>query len=290
MPVVCLHLEELCRALHAILLPSTNGRPACEPVAAGFDLCQTGVVSSDDDLPTWSSIADWYDQLLLTGSGPHQTALACLDNLMPDVADLSIIDIACGQGIVSRHLASKGARVTASDFSDAMIANAIGHGTPDGHPIDFRVDNAETLSTCNDASFDGATCQLGLMDIADLDATLAAISRILRPRGWLVFVIAHPAFLAPDSERVTLSDGRPAAAITDYFDERFWRSTNPEGVRRAGNFHRTMSTYLNSLHAAGFVIEEAAEPAANELLAQQQPLYTRVPIFFAARARLAEEC
>jgi len=51
-----------------------------------------------------------------------------------------------------------------------------------------------------------------------------------------------------------------------------------------------MSTYLNSLHAAGFVIEEATEPAANELLAQQQPLYTRVPIFFAARARLAEEC
>jgi len=93
-------------------------------------------------------------------------------------------------------------------------------------------------------------------------------------------------FLTPDTERVQLADGRPAAAVTDYLDERFWRSTNPEGVRRAGNYHRTFSTYLTALHNAGFHLEEAIEPQANDLLAQQQPLYSRVPIFFAARVRL----
>lgn len=243
---------------------------------------------TNDGLPTWSSIADWYDELLVAGSGPHETALGCLEQLMPDIDGLHLVDVACGQGIAARLLAAKGAMVTGVDFSEAMVANAIGHGTPRGAAIDYRVDDAQTLATLNDDSFDGATCQLALMDIPDLDAALSSIARVLRPSGWLAFVIGHPVFLAPGTERVDLSDGRPGAAITDYLQERFWRSTNPEGVRRAGNFHRTFSTYLNALHAAGFIVEEAIEPHANDLLAKQQPLYARVPIFFAARVRFVQ--
>ncbi len=238
------------------------------------------------DLPTWSSIADWYDELLQAGSGPHETGIECLRRLMPDVDGLVMLDVACGQGIASRMLAAAGASVTAIDLSPNMIANAQRHGTPTGTPIDYRVDDAQTLATMADASVDGVTCQLGLMDAPDLDAMLASAARVLRPNGWLAFVIGHPVFLTPDTEVVETSDGRPAAAVTDYLHERFWRSTNPQGVRRAGNYHRTFSTYLNALHRAGFHLEEAIEPQANDLLAAQQPLYTRVPIFFAARARL----
>lgn len=236
--------------------------------------------------PTWSSIADWYDELLVAGSGPHQTAIGCLQQLVPSPEGLRIIDVACGQGIAARMLAAAGATVTAIDYSDAMIANALRHATPSGTTIDYHVDDGQTLATQPSDVFDGATCQLGLMDIPDLDATLTSIARVLQPGGWLAFVIGHPVFLTPDTERVTLVDGRPAAAIADYLEERFWRSANPQGVRRAGNYHRTFSTYLNALHRAGFHIEEAVEPEANELLATQQPLYSRVPIFFAARARL----
>lgn len=46
-----------------------------------------------------------------------------------------------------------------------------------------------------------------------------------------------------------------------------------------------LSTYLNALVSASFHIEEADEPIADELLARQQPVYSEVPIFFAARAR-----
>jgi hypothetical protein len=77
-----------------------------------------------------------------------------------------------------------------------------------------------------------------------------------------------------------------AVQVTGYFEERFWRSSNPNGVRRAGNHHRTLSTYLNSLVRSGFMLELVEEPMASPLLAQQQPLYEEVPIFFAARARV----
>ncbi len=243
----------------------------------------------DTDQPTWSSIADWYDELLVAGSGPHETALIGLAKLLPDVDRLDVIDIACGQGIASRLAAKLGANVTGVDSSGAMIDNARRHGTPDGMPISYSVDDAQVLSTFAADSFDGAICQLALMDIPDLDAALGAIARVLRPAGTLTFTIGHPVFLAPDTARVTNASGEPAIEISGYFEERFWRSTNPQGVRRAGNHHRTFSTYLNALATAGFSIEEAAEPKANSLLAQQQPIYTQLPIFFAARARLTTD-
>lgn len=74
--------------------------------------------------------------------------------------------------------------------------------------------------------------------------------------------------------------------MTGYFQERFWRSSNPEGVRRAGSHHRMLNTHLNALTRAGLALDEAHEPIASELLKRQQPLYEKEPIFFAARARL----
>lgn len=75
-----------------------------------------------------------------------------------------------------------------------------------------------------------------------------------------------------------------AATVFGVDEERFWRSNNPEGVRRAGNHHRTLATYLNSLIAAGFVIDAVEEPQPTPLLAARQPQYASVPIFWATRA------
>lgn len=52
----------------------------------------------------------------------------------------------------------------------------------------------------------------------------------------------------------------------------------------SGNDHRTLSTYLNGLIRAGFVLDAVEEPKASDLLMKQQPLEGEVPIFFACRA------
>jgi SAM-dependent methyltransferase len=237
------------------------------------------------DGPTWSDIAAWYDRLVEGGSGPHETAVECLRGLLPRVDGAAVLDVGCGQGLATRAVSAAGAaRVVGTDASAAMVSLARRHGAPPGCDLSYVVDDAQHLAAFRTASFDGVTCQLALMDIPDLDATLEAIGRVLRPGGWLVFVIGHPCFLVPDAAVAVPPDGRATVTVTGYFDERFWRSSNPCGVRRAGNHHRMLSTYVNALVRHGFTLDEVAEPAATAELARQQPVYAEVPIFLAARA------
>jgi hypothetical protein len=49
------------------------------------------------DGPSWSDIATWYDGLLRAGSGPHETATACLLGLVPQPTGAEVLDLACGQ-------------------------------------------------------------------------------------------------------------------------------------------------------------------------------------------------
>jgi ubiquinone/menaquinone biosynthesis C-methylase UbiE len=245
-------------------------------------------MNTEPETATWSSIADWYDSLLQSGSGPHEHAVETLMRLSPTAKGADVLDIACGQGHASRALARAGARsVTGADLAPEMIAAARRHEGDEPVGITYLIEDATTLHALPDAAFDLVTCQLGLMDIPDLSATLTAVHRVLRPGGAFVFVIGHPCFLAPDAQTVTTTDGRPGRLITDYLHEQFWTSRNPQGVRRAGNHHRTLSTYINALLASGFALELVDEPPAGTLLAQQQPVYSAIPIFFGARVRKA---
>ena len=236
----------------------------------------------------WSTLAAWYDGLLDAGSGPHETAVASLLGLVPPLAGAEVLDVACGQGLATRALAEAGAAsVVGVDLAPSMIETAR-RRTPEHLRISWRLDDAERLGTFRDAAFDGVTCQLGLMDIADLAAALRSIRRVLRTGGWFVFVIGHPCFLAPRAVTRRDDDGRLGRLVTSYLDEEFWRSSNPNGVRgRAGNYHRALSVYLNAVLASGFRLDAVEEPRASRLLLDQQPVYQDLPIFLAARALAA---
>jgi len=242
------------------------------------------MAGSEEQAVTWPQIAGWYDQLVRQGSGPHELAVATTLRLVPDLRGARVLDVACGQGMATRALARAGAgSVTGADLSAEMIDIARGYEVAEPLGIRYLTSDARTLAGLGDASCDVVTCQLGLMDIPDLPAALASVARVLRPGGSFVFVIGHPCFLAPGAATVATADGGPARLIGDYLRERFWRSANPAGVRRVGNHHRTVATYLNTLTACGLTLDLVDEPPASGRLATDQPVYRNVPIFLAAR-------
>jgi SAM-dependent methyltransferase len=119
--------------------------------------------------------------------------------------------------------------------------------------------------------FDGAVCNMALMDVDDLDAAMATVARVVRPGGWFSFSLLHPCFPG-------LKDGAteqlPSWPPDHGYAAEGWWSTRGDGVRgRVGANHRMLSTYLNAALRAGFELVEFGEPAAP------------VPRFFIASCR-----
>lgn len=207
-------------------------------------------------MPTaqYDRIASWYDEWISTGWDEVERSL--LESLMGGIKDKAICDLACGQGRISRELARAGANVVGVDVSDGLleIAQREEEARPLG--ITYVNDNAHFLSTLSDGSFDGVLCAWSLLDIEDLSACLSSIARILRRDGWFVFNMTHPCFDAPGPR----SEGS-GPWQGDYFDEGYWLSDNPNGVRsKVGSYHRKLSTYLNALVDAGLAIDKVVEP------------------------------
>jgi 2-polyprenyl-3-methyl-5-hydroxy-6-metoxy-1,4-benzoquinol methylase len=203
----------------------------------------------------YDDIADWYPTWVGDGDGlivGHFGTLA-----MPGTR---VLDVACGHGRASRGFARLGASVVGVDVSAELIALAREREATDGLGIEYLAADASRIDTWWDGRmFEGAVCEMAIMDIDDLDGVVRAVATAVVPAGWFVISMVHPCF--PGNE-AGLPSWPPDGS---YFDEGRWTSAahNPDGVRRrVGSSHRTVSTYCNALIDAGFDIERLVEPPA----------------------------
>jgi ubiquinone/menaquinone biosynthesis C-methylase UbiE len=96
----------------------------------------------------------------------------------------SILDVACGTGVVARLAAGRvgtTGRVAALDQNPAMLSTARSIACP-GAPIGWYESSAESIPL-PDGAFDVVFCQLGLQFVADKGAALREIHRVLAPGG-----------------------------------------------------------------------------------------------------------
>jgi 2-polyprenyl-3-methyl-5-hydroxy-6-metoxy-1,4-benzoquinol methylase len=211
---------------------------------------------SDEHLTRYDGIADWYSTWVGDGDG---VVVDGVGGLLPrTLRGIRVLDVACGNGRASRGLARLGAQVVGVDLSASLIA--IGREREVADPLGIvyhAADAAQPEKWWNGVPFDGAVCEMAVMDIDDLNGTMSAVAETVRYHGWFVMSMVHPCFRGNDAG---LSSWSPDAT---YFDEGRWTSDrhNPDGVRvRVGSSHRTLSTYLNTLIDAGLVVERLVEP------------------------------
>lgn len=195
----------------------------------------------------YDSHADWY----VTHTQEWQPTAA--DFLSPDLTGQAVLDLACGWGQLSRVLAERGAAVTGVDVAEQLLARARDLEQAEPAGIRYLAGNAAGTRWWDGTPFDGAVCNMALMDIDDLPGAMSAVARVLRPGGWFVFTLFHPCFPGRGD---TLSSWPVDGG---YGTERRW-STGRDGVRgHVGANHRMVSTYLNAALRAGLEFEEFAE-------------------------------
>jgi 2-polyprenyl-3-methyl-5-hydroxy-6-metoxy-1,4-benzoquinol methylase len=201
----------------------------------------------------YDEFAEWYEQWI----SDAPPLIAAQAGLLPAVTGDRVLDIACGQGRMSRHLAMLGADVAGIDISAAMLGKARAAGPENITYI--HADVTRHRAWWDGRPFDGCTCELALMDVDDLEGTLSTVTAVLRPGGWFVASIVHPCFPGSAGGR---SSWPPEQG---YESEGWWTSPDhsPGGVRiRVGATHRKLSTYLNALLDAGLEAEHFVEPPA----------------------------
>ena len=241
---------------------------------------------------SYNDIAQWYDQFLRERPVYTEVILPNLLTLVGKIEGEVICDLACGQGWVARELARRGAQVTGLDLAPNLLALARGYEEQEPLGIVYVQGDAQRAERLSARQFSGCVCVMALINIPDLQATFQSIRRILKPRGWLVFAISHPCFETPHAQWTSLPDPEHPLGriVTGYFDERQWFSLNPQGVRsRVAGHHRMLSTYLNQLAAAGFVLERALEPGPSARQAERVPGNCEVPTLLLIRARLSDD-
>lgn len=101
------------------------------------------------------------------------------------LADLSVLDIGCGGGILSEAMARLGAHVTGIDPTGRNVAIARRHAEQAGLDIDYRHSTAEIAAGAGEA-YDLVLNMEVVEHVADLPAFMAAATALVRPGGVMV--------------------------------------------------------------------------------------------------------
>jgi SAM-dependent methyltransferase len=206
--------------------------------------------------------------------------------LLPDPVGKRVLDLGCGAGQLSYHLAVSGAaEVVAVDISQTMLGLA---RTERAHPrITYRLEAIEAVHSEPDR-FELIVSSLAFHYVEDYRRLLDNIAIWLTPGGVLVFSTEHPIYTARLPGEGWLLDPRGERVgwrIDDYFQE--GQREEHWFVRGVRKYHRTLSTLLDGLLTAGLRVERVIEPAPDAKRLDTHPDdrdELRRPMFLLVRA------
>lgn len=228
----------------------------------------------------WVNLAPAWIKEAREGVNANRTGL--LDGPMLEscgnVSGLRVLECGCGEGRFCRLLIERGAAyVLGLDLCLPMIeaASEMQSGSDEYHVADVQ-----DLRFLDDGTFDLAVSYLNQCDLPDFDANNREVFRVLRPAGRFIVANLHPMLSAVGAWHRT-EDGTKLHVIVDRYFEESARDWTIMGVQ-VTNFHRSLSTYINSFMNAGFSISDVIEPTVT---AEQVKVYPeledelRVPNF-----------
>lgn len=255
----------------------------------------------------WEENADYWDGYM--GEGNDFVEVLCwpvFERFLDVKPGAKILDIACGNGLTSRRLATMGFKVTAFDFSSKMIEIAVKHSADFGDQIQYHVIDATdeaSLLSLGKRKFDAAISNMALFDMAQIKPLFQTLPKLLVPGSHFVFSMMHPCFNNPYVKLTAEMDDRSGRVITEY-SIRIFRYLTPDveyGValrdqpQKQLYFHRPLQELFQAGFENGFVIdglEERAFPpdhASGSSLLTWNSNFSEIPPVMVIRMRLSRK-
>ena len=181
-----------------------------------------------------------------------------LRKILPAFQGKSVLDLGCGYGWHCRYAAEhNAAKVLGTDISEKMLSTALRiNAAPQ---IEYRRAAMEDLQFAA-GTFDVVLSSLAFHYVKDFAPLVANIFDWLRPDGSFVFSVEHPVFTAYGTQDWYYDqDGK----ILHFPVDNYYYEGQREAIflgERVVKYHRTLTSYLNTLLCSGFVLEHVIEP------------------------------
>lgn len=242
----------------------------------------------------FSDVADEYDRIGLRYQESKQLPFRhyveehSTFSLLPELAGLSVVDLACGDGIYSRKLMQAGARrVVGVDISSGMIALA--NQAETAEPLGVRYVVADVAKVELDELFDIGLCSYLFnyaRSQAELRTLVESVHRLVRPGGLVVGCNDYP-----DNPPAHFDRYRPygfikiGGAEQREGDTITYRWFNPDGTTfEIDNYFLPTDAYRHEFTKAGFASFDWVMPEVSRAGLDAFPSGSGTPIWIHRRS------
>jgi SAM-dependent methyltransferase len=157
----------------------------------------------------YNAIADVYDQLMARDQSVRRVLWRHFAAVFR--SGDRVIDIGCGTGLDTLHLAARGVRLTAIDGSPGMIARLREKlaATPFADLVETQIGDIVEVMERLPGPFDGALSSFAALNTVDLNRFSSLLARSVRPGGRVVLHLLAPGRNRQTQSRTVDIGGRP---------------------------------------------------------------------------------
>src|SRR5690554_3578817 len=194
----------------------------------------------------------------LSGAGEWET----LKGMLPDFKGKRMLDLGCGYGWHSIYAMENGASsVVGIDISQNMLK--VAKEKTHFSEVEYICGAIEDMDF-KEESFDIVLSSLAFHYIKDYKELIEKINKVLKPNGILIFTVEHPVFTAYGTQDWYYDNNKEILhfPVDNYYYEgkRIANFLGEDVVK----YHRTITTYLNTLLINNFNINQIIEPQPSE--------------------------
>ncbi|MEC7840132.1 MAG: class I SAM-dependent methyltransferase [Chlamydiota bacterium] len=245
---------------------------------------------------SWEGVGKWYNKTVGTkGMHYHQSivipgVLRFLDLPLQD--NCSLLDIACGQGVLSRNIDKK-IPYTGIDISPKLVKLAKSQETSKKHQF-FTGDASKKFPFKKD-DFTHAAIVLAIQNMEYPADVFSNAATHMTPGGKLVIVMNHPCFRIPRQTSWNIDDRKKLQSrqIDSYMSSQkipiLAHPSKGEKSEKTISFHHPLSKYFQWLNEAGFAVDKMEEWCSNKVSTgskakMENRARDEFPLFLALRA------
>ncbi|OAX82693.1 hypothetical protein ACJ72_02958 [Emergomyces africanus] len=269
-------------------------------------------------LEAWESNASFWDRQMGDEGNDYYkiVELPSLERMAAVKPGDRALDLATGNGLVARWLASKGAHVIATDGSQIMLDHARRRGVDANgenvNSISYQILDATSTEdfekfivqeTADEGTFDIVIMNMAIMDIATLGPLAAALPKLLKKNtGRFVATLLHPFITSGGARVIEYADSRETGREEETISFKLTHYlTTPRPIKAEAlkgqpsyqyTFHRPVHEILAPFLQSGLVLDALEEPNFEKEYNDSQQLdprslryVTEIPKIFAFRMR-----